>query len=94
MTATRDALKKSSVAVMTIVQRPAAWRLARAEILVAESAVLVSWHHSGVNESERAERQRAIAEYAAAMAGTEFDLDPGIEAAGIENLLKPEPKAG
>ncbi len=35
----------------------------------------------------RAERARSIAEYAAANAGTRFDLDKDLEAAGIECLL-------
>jgi hypothetical protein len=45
-----------------------------------------------VTESDRAERQRAIAEYAAAMAGTRFDLDVDLEAAGIEELMSAIPE--
>jgi len=37
-----------------------------------------------------AERQRSITDYAGPMAGTEFDLDPVVEAAGIEGLLETE----
>jgi len=36
----------------------------------------------------RKARHDQIAAYAAEMAGTELDLDPGFEAAGIEQLLK------
>lgn len=39
---------------------------------------------SPVTEDERARR---IAEYAREFGGTEFDLDPDLEAAGIEALL-------
>jgi hypothetical protein len=37
----------------------------------------------------RAARHDAIAAYAAAMAGTDLDLDPELESAGIEHLLRP-----
>jgi hypothetical protein len=36
----------------------------------------------------RKARHDQIATYAAEMAGTEFDLDPDLEAAGIEHLMK------
>ena len=36
----------------------------------------------------RKTRHDQIAAYAAEMAGTEFDLDPDLEAAGIEHLMK------
>jgi len=36
----------------------------------------------------RKARHDQIAAYAAEMAGTEFDLDPDLEAAGIEHLMK------
>ncbi len=36
----------------------------------------------------RSARRDAIAAYAKEMAGTPFDLDPSLEAAGIEHLLK------
>jgi hypothetical protein len=41
-----------------------------------------------LKQQRRKERHEAIAAYAAEMAGTEFDLDPNLEAAGIEHLLK------
>ena len=37
---------------------------------------------------KKIERRKAIMEYAARMAGTEFDLDPVLESAGIEELLR------
>jgi len=37
---------------------------------------------------KRIERRKAVMEYAAAMAGTRFDLDPALESAGIEELMK------
>jgi hypothetical protein len=36
----------------------------------------------------RRARHDSIAAYAAEMAGTNFDLDPGLESAGIEHLVK------
>jgi hypothetical protein len=44
----------------------------------------------------KAARKQAVAAYAAEMAGTEFDLDPQLEAASLELLLarrrkKPKP---
>ena len=36
----------------------------------------------------RKTRQDAIAAYAAEMAGTDLDLDPDLESAGIENLVR------
>lgn len=42
-----------------------------------------------LNEQARRARHDAIAAYAAEMAGTEFDLDRELEAAGIEHLRKP-----
>ena len=41
-----------------------------------------------LREQARRARQDAIAAYAAEMAGTEFDLDRDLEAAGIEHLMK------
>jgi len=41
-----------------------------------------------LREQARKARQDAIAAYAAEMAGTEFDLDRDLEAAGIEHLMK------
>jgi hypothetical protein len=37
---------------------------------------------------KRIERRKAVMEYATAMAGTRFDLDPALESAGIEELMK------
>ena len=37
----------------------------------------------------REQRHLAIAEFAAKNAGTDLDLDPALEAAGIEHLTKP-----
>jgi hypothetical protein len=43
---------------------------------------------------KKAVRKQAIAVYATQMAGTEFDLDPELEAASLGHLLKSEsPKA-
>ena len=42
-----------------------------------------------LREQKRKARHQAIAEYAAEMAGTEFDLDPALESAGIEHLTQP-----
>jgi hypothetical protein len=39
-------------------------------------------------ETERAEGRDAVAAYASEMAGTSFDLDPLLEAAAIEQLIK------
>lgn len=36
-------------------------------------------------------RRKAIAEYAEAMAGTRFDLDPELEATAVEQLMKFKP---
>lgn len=36
---------------------------------------------------KKAATRRAIAEYAAKMAGTRLDLDPALESAGVEELL-------
>ena len=40
-----------------------------------------------LNEQRRKARHDAIAAYAAEMAGSDFDLDSALEAAGIEHLL-------
>jgi hypothetical protein len=39
----------------------------------------------------KAARKQAIAAYAAEMAGTEFDLDPQLEAASLDLLFESEP---
>ena len=41
-----------------------------------------------LRQQRRKERHDQIAAYAAEMAGTQFDLDPDLEAAGIEHLVK------
>jgi len=41
-----------------------------------------------LQRQKRKARHEAIATYAAQMAGSEFDLDSGLEAAGIEYLVK------
>jgi hypothetical protein len=38
-------------------------------------------------DPKRIERRQAVMEYATAMAGTPFDLDPALESAGIEELM-------
>ncbi len=41
-----------------------------------------------LREQSRKARRDAIAAYAAEMAGTDHDLDPQFEAAGVEHLMK------
>ena len=41
-----------------------------------------------LQQQSRKARHDAIAAYAAEAAGTDFDLDPELEAAGIEHLVK------
>ena len=41
-----------------------------------------------LQEQFRKARHDAIASYAAAMAGTDLDLDPNLESAGIEHMMK------
>ena len=43
---------------------------------------------SWLRQQLRKARHDAISTYAAEMAGTNFDLDPDLESAGIEHLLK------
>jgi hypothetical protein len=43
---------------------------------------------SWLRQQLRKARHDAIAHYAAATAGTKFDLDPHLETAGIEHLVK------
>jgi len=43
---------------------------------------------SWLRDQLRKTRSEAIAAYAAEMAGSSFDLDPKLEAAGVEHLLK------
>jgi hypothetical protein len=44
-------------------------------------------------EQSRKARRDAVAAYASEMAGTDLDLDPQLEAAGIEHLTKMQLKA-
>jgi len=41
-----------------------------------------------LRDQMRKARHEAIAAYAAEMAGTELDLDPALESAGVEHLLE------
>ena len=41
-----------------------------------------------LRQSMRRARHEGIAAYAAEMAGTNFDLDPDLEAAGLDHLVK------
>jgi|HubBroStandDraft_3_1064219.scaffolds.fasta_scaffold460930_2 hypothetical protein len=41
-----------------------------------------------LRQQMRKARHEAIAAYAAEMAGTELDLDPALESAGVEHLLE------
>ena len=43
---------------------------------------------SWLRQQMRKARHEAIANYAEEMAGTRFDLDPALESAGIERLVK------
>lgn len=43
-----------------------------------------------LREKRRADRQKTIAAYAQACAGTPFDLDPTLESAAVEHLLSSE----
>ncbi len=56
---------------------------------VAREAIAI-----GLETKKRLARRRAIQEYAEAMAGTPFDLDPYLEAAGIEEILRAGSKSG
>ena len=46
-----------------------------------------------LKQQARQARHDAIAAYAAEMAGSEFDLDPDLEAAGIEHLLQTDKRS-
>jgi hypothetical protein len=56
---------------------------------VAREAIAI-----GLGAKRKVAKRRAIREYAEAMAGTPFDLDPALEAAGIEEILRAERKSG
>jgi hypothetical protein len=55
---------------------------------VAREAIAI-----GLGAKRKLARRRAIREYAEAMAGTQFDLDPALEAAGIDEILRAERKS-
>jgi hypothetical protein len=42
---------------------------------------------------KRADRRKAVMEYATDMAGTRFDLDPDLESAAVEELMRPDREA-
>ena len=48
---------------------------------------------SWLRARKKAARRQAVMEYAARMAGTRFDLDPILEAAAIEELMRTEQEA-
>ena len=50
---------------------------------VAREAIAI-----GLGAKRKLARRKAIREYAEAMAGTQFDLDRELEAAGIEEILR------
>ena len=54
---------------------------------VPTTAVARSAISAWLRARKKLARRRAIVRYAAAKAGTEFDLDPALEAAGIEEIL-------
>jgi hypothetical protein len=63
--------------------RVAAERAQEPATVLAREAI-ESW----LREQSRKARHEAIAAYATEMAGTKSDLDPDLESAGIEHLLK------
>ena len=56
---------------------------------VAREAIAI-----GLGAKRKLAKRRAIREYAEAMAGTPFDLDPALETAGIEEIVRAERKSG
>ncbi len=68
--------------------RAAARRAQLPATTVAREAIS-SW----LRARKKAARRQAVREYAAHMAGTRFDLDPLLEAAGIEELMRPDQEA-
>ncbi|MCE5306010.1 MAG: hypothetical protein LLG20_00050 [Acidobacteriales bacterium] len=46
-----------------------------------------------LREQARKARHEAIAAYAAEMSGTKFDMDPDLESAAVEHLLKTRKRA-
>jgi hypothetical protein len=65
--------------------RAEAERAQRPATLIAREAIVV-W----LRARKKVLRHKAIMEYATDIAGTEFDLDPALEAAAVEQLLKPD----
>jgi hypothetical protein len=63
--------------------RAAAERAKEPATILAREAIEL-W----LREQSRKARHEAIAAYATEMAGTKSDLDPDLESAGIEHLLK------
>jgi predicted nucleic acid-binding protein len=63
--------------------RAEAERCQVAATTVAREAIAI-----GLEAKKKSAKRRAIQEYAEAMAGTQFDLDPALEAAGIEEILR------
>jgi hypothetical protein len=63
--------------------RAAAERAQEPATILAREAI-ESW----LREQSRKARHEAIAAYATEMAGTKSDLDPDLESAGIEHVLK------
>jgi hypothetical protein len=56
---------------------------------VAREAIAI-----GLGAKKKLAKRRAIREYAEALAGTPFDIDPALEAAGIEEILRTERRSG
>ena len=54
---------------------------------VAEVEDFVDFLSEKDSPTAESERSRRIAEFAREFGGTEYDLDPDLESAGIENLL-------
>jgi len=68
----------------TYTQLRAAAERAQAPATILAREAIESW----LREQSRQARHEAIAAYATEMAGTKLDLDPALESAGIELLLK------
>jgi hypothetical protein len=68
----------------TYAQLRAVAERAQAPATILAREAIESW----LREQSRKARHEAIAAYATEMAGTKSDLDPDLESAGIEHLLK------
>ncbi len=67
------------------------YHLLKAEAERAQTPATILARHaidSWLRQQLRKARHESIANYAAEMAGTKFDLDPELEAAGVERLVK------